>query len=78
MKKYVSSRDTDVAAESEKYEGVENEGECSRGGHEEVVCGISCYSVLGRDPAPVATGRDCIVWSFLRFDEYKPFDAQFE
>jgi len=75
---FVSSRDTNVAAESEKYEGVEDEGERSRGNHEKVVCGISFYSVLRRDPAPTATGRDSIVWSFLWFDKYKIFDAQFE
>ena len=43
VKGYFVSRDADIAAYSEKYEQVEDEGECSRGGHEEVVCGISFY-----------------------------------
>jgi hypothetical protein len=73
-----ASRDADVAAQSEKYERVENQGECSRDDHEEEICRISFFVVLGRDPAPVASGRDSVIWSFLWVGSDKMFDAQFE
>ena len=74
---FVSSRDGDVAPESEEYEQVENEGEPNRGEHEEVLCCISLCLICGCDPAPVAS--DSIIGSSLRVsDEFSDASVEHE
>lgn len=73
---FVSVRDRDVAAESEEDKQMKDEGERSRGKHEEVLCGPALCRPCRCDPAPVIS--DSVICVSFCYDEFPDAHIQYE